>query len=458
MASNRFASSIVLQVVVLIITIFLFCYLLIEFRDRHIFFILLVLLSVAVIQIINLIYYVSRTNRELSRFLMVLRNSDYTIKFSDHKMEQSFKELAEIMDKTVESLRELRFEKEVQVHLLKMITAEIKTGIITVNNEGKIVLMNYKAQKLLGSAGVQTWGQLKAVCPSFVKEVESMGSEGNKFTEILVGKEIRKISLNLSIIPLMEKKIKVITIEDIQTQVEWKESDAWLKLTRILMHEIMNSVTPLTSLTETIGHILKNKIMEEKQLTDITEEDINDIRFCLENIQMRKKHLQSFIENYHRLSHLPHPDKQAICAYDVVNSVVCCMQTDLDNSHIELQIDPVLCDMVIWADASQIEQVLINLIKNSMQALQKSPKKLIHIKGLEKDQHFVIEISDTGEGIPPERLEDIFIPFYTTKESGSGIGLGLSRQIMLAHHGYIRVQSELGIGSSFSLWFEKPDN
>lgn len=114
--------------------------------------------------------------------------------------------------------------------------------------------------------------------------------------------------------------------------------------------------------------------------------------------------------------------------------------------------------MVIVADASQIEQVLINLIKNSIQALQNSPRKLIRIRGLEKELYSVIEISDTGEGIPPERLEDIFIPFYTTKVNGSGIGLWLSRQIMLAHQGYIRVQAGVGEGSCFSLWFEGPVN
>ena len=459
MVYNRFTSSVVLRVVILTITIFIVCYLLIEFRDYNRFFILLVLFLTTSIQVISLIHYVSRTNRDLSRFMTVLSDSDYTVKFSDDKLQRSFKELAGIMDKTVESLRDLRFEKEVQIHLLKMITADIKIGIITVNNEGKIVLMNHKAQKLLGT-GILTWGQLKLACPSFVTEVETIGPDGNKFTEFSTGKENRKISLNVNTIPLPDEKIKVITMEDIQTQVELKESDAWLKLIRILMHEMMNSVTPLTSLTETIVQILRNKAPDEKQLANISEEDMEDIKFCLENIQNRKNHLQTFIENYHRLTRLPQPDRKAVCAFDVVNSVVVCMQAELTDSDTELKIDPAMGEMIIWADASQIEQVLINMIKNSIEAMQKSPKKLIHIRGTEKEFHSIIEISDTGEGIPSERLEDIFIPFYTTKINGSGIGLGLSRQIMLAHHGSIRVQSEVGEGSCFSLWFEKliPDN
>ncbi len=169
----------------------------------------------------------------------------------------------------------------------------------------KIVLMNHKAQKLLGT-GIQTWGQLKLACPSFVTEVETIGPDGNKFTEFSTGKGNRKISLNVNTIPLPDEKIRVITMEDIQSQVELKESDAWLKLIRILMHEMMNSVTPLTSLTETIVQILRNKIPDETQLADISEEDMDDIKFCLENIQNRKNHLQTFIENYHRLTRLHH--------------------------------------------------------------------------------------------------------------------------------------------------------
>lgn len=455
MAFNRFTTSVVLRVVILVITILILCYLLIEFRSYSRFFILLVLFMATAIQVISLIHYVSRTNRELSKFLTVLSDSDYTVKFSDDKLQRSFKELAGIMDKTVGSLRDLRFEKEVQIHLLKMITADIKIGILTVNNEGKIVLMNQMAQKLLGT-DIQTWGRLKIACPSFATEVETIGPNGNKFTEFRAGKINRKISLNVNTISLPDEKLKVITMEDIQNQVEMKESDAWLKLIRILMHEMMNSVTPLTSLTETIVQILRNKIPDEKQLSDISEEDMDDIKFCLENIQNRKNHLQTFIENYHRLTRLPHPDKKAVRAFDIVNSVVTCMQTDLTDSDTVLKIDPGLIEMVIWADTSQIEQVLINMIKNSVEAMQGSPEKLIHIRGLEKEFHSVIEISDTGEGIPPEHLEDIFIPFYTTKKNGSGIGLGLSRQIMLAHNGSIRVQSGVGEGSCFSLWFEKP--
>jgi two-component system, NtrC family, nitrogen regulation sensor histidine kinase NtrY len=455
MVSNRFRLAIVIRVIILGMSVFFLCYCIIEYRHRPIFFLILLLTLLIVIQVIYLTYFILRTNRELTLFLMALKNSDYSIRFSGHRMERSFSELAGIMNNTLESFRELRIEKEIQVHLLKLITAEIKTGLLSINPNGKIVLMNYETQRLLGTGNVHSWGQLRAVCPSFVQEVDSMGNAGNKFTEIRVGHEKRKISLHVSTVPLMEEHVRIITLEDIQNQVERREEAAWMKLIRILMHEMMNSVTPLTSFTETISDILRDHSGNEKKLKEITEQDIHDVRFCLENIRKRKEHLFSFLENYKKLSHLPEPVTSAVCLNDIVKDVLYCMKSELDRSQIEVEVDPGLNNLVINADSVQIEQVLINLITNSIQAMQRSEKKVLLIRGLDKKQHAVIEILDTGEGIPGDQLDDIFVPFYSTKAGGSGIGLGLSRQIMLAHHGFIRVQSEPGSGSCFSLWFEK---
>jgi two-component system nitrogen regulation sensor histidine kinase NtrY len=457
MAFNRFSLSVVIRVVILTMTILILCYLLVDFSDRERFFIFLVLLLFITVQTLSLIYYVSRTNRELSRFLAALQDSDYTVKVQDDKLQRSFKELAGIIDRTMESLRDMRLEKEMQEHLLKLITADIKIGLLTVNNKDRIVLMNHKAQDLLGS-DFQTWGQLKLACPSFASEVETTGTDGNRFTGFNTNEGVRKISLSVSTITTPEESIRIITLEDIQTQVEMKESDARLKLIRILMHEVMNSVTPLTSLTETIVDILRKRSPDNKLLADTADENIKDIMFCIENIQNRKNHLMNFIGNYQRLTHLPVPDKKEVRALDLVNSVAACMQSELTNSNTDLLIDSGLKDMVLMADASQVEQVLINIIKNSIQAMDNSKIKLIHIRGFEKDSYSVIEIEDTGEGIQPEHLEDIFIPFFTTKPNGSGIGLGLSRQIMIAHNGFIRVHSAVNEGSCFLLWFEKVTN
>lgn len=454
MAYNRFAISVVSQVTGIVITIFLSTYLLIRHADRNIFFILLVLVSVIIVQVLLLIKYVTRTNRELSRFLMMLKNSDYTVKFSDKKLERTFGELTEIMDKTVESLRDLRIEKEIQVHLLKLITSEIRTGILTVGNDEKIVVMNPRARSILGCNGAQTWGQLRITSPVFVSEADSLGEEGNKFTDISAGKEIFKVSINVSTVPLASDKIRIITIEDVQSQVEGKEAEAWLRLMRILMHEMMNSITPLTSLTETLGQILSEKAADKK-LSELSAEDIDDIRYCLENIKKRKEHLNTFVGNYHRLSKLPTPEKNLINAYSLINDVVCCMQAELEKEIVDVGIGSELQRIDLFADASQVEQVLINLLKNSIQAMQGSTEKKIMIRGQEKRNYMIIEVADTGEGIPPEKISDIFIPFYSTKKEGSGIGLVLARQIMIAHQGSIRVRSEPGRGSSFFLWFEK---
>lgn len=454
MAFNRFSVSVVMRVVILVITIFLSVWLVLSHGDRSFFFILLLLLSAITVQVVLLIKFVARTNRELSRFLIMLENSDYTLKFSDKKLEKSFGELTAIMDKTVESLRDLRIEKEIQIHLLKLVTSEIGTGILTVGSDEKIVVMNPRAMNLLGCDGVQTWGQLRFISPAFVNEADSLGEEGNKFTEIFLGKEIMKVSINVSTIPFAGNKIRFITIEDIHSQVEVRESEAWLRLMRILMHEIMNSVTPLTSLTETLAQILSKKTQERK-LSDLSAEDIDDIIFCLDNIRKRKEHLESFVSEYHRLSKLPKPEKSLICAFSLVNNVVCCMEAEFEKAGIIITVASELQDMNLFVDVAQVEQVLINLLKNSVEAMSNTNERQIFVRGMEKNNYMVIEVADTGEGIPQGKINDIFIPFYSTKKSGSGIGLGLARQIMLAHNGSIRVKSEQGKGSSFFLWFEK---
>lgn len=456
MVFNRFVILVVLRIVVLIVTIFAFSGLVILYNDRPVFFIGLLLLLMIILEITDLIYFVLHTNRQVTKFLSSLRSADFTIRFSGIGLERSFKELADAMNQTVEMLRQLRLEKETQIHLLKIITADIKTGIISVNSSGWIVLMNQHAQNLLNLPGeVKSWGELRALRPAFAKETDMIHDDGKTFADIKIGKEIRKVSLNSNTIPLLDEKIRIITFEDIQNQIELKETDAWLKLTRIIMHEIMNSVTPLSSLTETMGNILINSIKADNS-TSFTREDLDDIKFCIENIKTRKKHLVSFVENYRRLMHLPDPVKKRLNAFKVVNAVNYCLKAELKHENIDLFIDPDLHKTDLWADESQVEQVLINLITNSIHAVHDSEIKRIEIRVLQKDHHIILQVSDTGSGIPPEKLNDIFIPFYTTKQNGSGIGLGISRQIMLAHNGSIRVQSEPGEGSTFSLWFPKP--
>jgi signal transduction histidine kinase len=254
---------------------------------------------------------------------------------------------------------------------------------------------------------------------------------------------------------MIDKHYTLITLQDINSEIEQKEFEAWHKLIRILTHEIMNSVTPISSLSETMKSMLSDKAGSQKPLQDISSETITDILFSLNTIQKRSESLLDFVENYRKLTRVPKPVLEPVQIKPLLASIENLMREEFARQDITFAINVGDANQTLHLDASLIEQVIINLVRNSVHALEHRSNKKIEIKAYQEESTNVIEVHDNGKGIPEKELKDIFIPFFSTKKDGSGIGLSLSKQIMSLHNGRIRVSSKVDEGTSFYLVFRK---
>ncbi|UCG27937.1 MAG: HAMP domain-containing histidine kinase, partial [Bacteroidales bacterium] len=330
-----------------------------------------------------------------------------------------------------------------------------KVGIISTDESGIITLMNNPACELLQIVKHKSWTDLKNARPSFANEVEKINKSGAIIVKIDFPSCRKNLSVHVSTIKLQDEPYRLITIQDVQNEVEKGEIDATHRLIRVLTHEIMNSITPISSLTETISMLLESEEGLEKEISEITPSNISDIRKSAISIQERVDGLDHFIREYRKLSQLPKlPDLKRLKINELFEKVMNLMSGELQKSNIKLILDIPDKNMGIFADSHLLEQVLINLMGNSIEALQDIEGGEIRMIAGEEEEGPFIRIIDNGKGIAPDEFDQIFVPFYSTKEGGSGIGLSLSRQIMRLHGGNISVQSKPEKETVFTLKFK----
>jgi len=348
--------------------------------------------------------------------------------------------------------KKVKIEREAQYHFLQMLVDHIHVGIIAVENKDKITLLNNSARKLLEIPDLRNWKTLEARSPDFIREVNLLEPEGRKLSEITVDGNKKNLSLDVSSIRLIGEKNMLITFQDIKSEIEQKEIEAWHKLIRILTHEIMNSVTPVSSLSETMQMML-TKDGETKKASELTDESVEDLMFSLTTIQKRSEALLAFVEDYRKLTRVPRPKMEPVNSRELLERAARLMEAEIKKNHIEVEIDSDEPPLMIDLDSTLMEQVLINLITNALHALEEKSSPKIILSSYADESRKIIRIHDNGKGIDPKEMDQIFIPFYSTKTTGSGIGLSLSKQIMSLHHGNIRVESAVGRGTSFFLEF-----
>jgi len=278
-----------------------------------------------------------------------------------------------------------------------------------------------------------------------------LGENGRRLIEIKIKEDTKIFSVDVSTHLILEREHKLITFQDINSEIEQKEIEAWHKLIRILTHEIMNSITPISSLTETMQGLLSDKDGKQRSMSSMTEDSISDIRFSLNTIQNRSEGLLQFVKNYRKLTKLPKPKPEITLIKAFLQGIEKLMGDALQRQEIKLTVEVNDPSLSAIFDPSLIEQVLINLITNSTHALEGRSEKQIVINAFAADSHVILEVSDNGKGIPEKDLKEIFVPFFSTRREGSGIGLSLSKQIVTQHGGRIKVRSIPEQGTSFSV-------
>lgn len=421
------------------------------FGKSDLFFSQIIVLSMILLLSFELIRFVTRTNRNLTKLFSSIRHQDFSVSFSPTKLGNSFDDLSASFSEIIKSFRNAKIEKEAQLQLLQVLIDQVNIGIVAVKNKHQIVFINKKASEVLGISGLNSWNIDFPLINEINEEVKAMKSHGNKLLELKIGDEIKQIAFHVSKTIYIEEELSLMTFHDIRSEIEQKEIEAWYKLIRILTHEVMNSITPLSSLTETIVMLLENKDGEPKTVSEITNDQLKDIHNSLKTIQGRSVGILDFVDAYRRLTNIPHPEFKEMNLKEVIDRVENLFSAELKKKNILLRKSIQKPELSINADKHLIEQVLINLVSNSIYALDQSESPIIEIKTFAGKHQTVIEVIDNGKGISEEKIDKIFIPFFSTRDGGSGIGLSLSKQIIYLHHGRLKVKSVVGKGTTFKI-------
>ncbi|MDW3193867.1 MAG: ATP-binding protein [Cytophagales bacterium] len=411
-------------------------------------------------QVYYLYQFLNKVNRELVTFLKSIHYDDFSLTYPERATKSSMDLVYREFNSVIKKFREIRAEKEAQYTYLKTIVQHVGIGIITVDKIGEIQIINTAARTLLGIKQMKNISQIRSVSPALVDAMESMKTGGRDL--IKINREGDEVQLAIYVIELSlrGKEFKLISLQNIQSELEEKEMEAWQNLIRVLTHEIMNSVTPISSLAATVEDELSGYLDNEGDVNPISNEEVEDFHLALQTIHNRSVSLIKFVSDFRNMTRvkLPTIEEHKVC--DILKHVISLLKNDMKEQGIELDYHVEPEELLFNVDKEQIEQVVINLVKNAIQALAENEEdgkenKLLKIRANQGDENAVlITINDNGPGIEEEALKKIFIPFFTTKKNGSGIGLSLSKQIMRNHRGNISAKSVLNVGTEFTLKFQ----
>ncbi len=446
MGFNNFRIIVIVRIGILSLSIFLLFY----FIRASAAFIPLSLLALIVIQILSLIRFIDKTNRDLTSFLESIRFSEFTRSFQVQGAGSSFDALNKAFDNVIMDFQKVRAEKEEHFHYLQNIVQNIDVSVIAYQRDGTVEMVNKAAYKLFQVNSLKNIEKLRIFSEELVEMLLTIKPGENKLLKVQEEDDFLQLAINATEFKLKDKLIVLSTIKNIQNVLEEQETETWQKLIRVLTHEIMNSIAPISSLSATLEHMLDPTTPG----TGPDRESLDEIRQAIQTINKRSNGLIHFVNTYRNLTTVPKPHISLSRIDNIFNNLETILANDLKKAHINLtkQIDPQ--DLEISLDEQLIDQVLINLIKNSIYALEGKKDKRINLKGFfNKRGRPCLQVTDNGAGILKEVLDKIFIPFFTTKQQGSGIGLSFSRQILRLHGGTITAQSVPDEGSTFTLTF-----
>lgn len=452
---KRFRLGIIIRVVVLAVTIFLLLTLVMKTE----YYISIGFLAVIVVlQVVFLIQFVEKTNKLLTRFLESIRYSDFTGTFQNHGLGSNFKELNEAFARVIDKFKEERGKKEDTLRYLETVVQHIGIGLICINSEGEIILINRAAKRLFGASNLRTVHSFKKISPKLAKIIREL--EGGKRTllRIKVDDEILELAIDATEFRMRGEAYKLVSFQNIQTELEEKEMESWQNITQVLAHEIMNSITPIASLSGTIHMLVQQRAKEENNHILLDRETAGDVYEALNTINKRSHGLMRFVNSYRDFTQIPEPDYEHFSVKELLHRIEHLMKAECEKQGVKVQSEVQTDTLELRADPQLIEQILINLTKNALRALRHVEKPTLTYKaGINMDGRVYIDIIDNGPGIKKEDLEKIFIPFYSTAgndpDKGTGIGLSLSRQIMRIHGGALQVRSEPGKETVFTLKF-----
>lgn len=414
-------------------------------------FMISLLLVLVIFQIIYLIKYSQSSFQKVRIFLDNIKQDKYSqlypVKFDGTENDELHIEFNAILAK----LKEDQAEKEANFQYFRSVFKHLSIGLITFGENGQIQLLNTSAKRILNIETLIKIDEIEGINKELHLAIQNLKTGGSELIKIAHPDGIMQLSVYVIELLMRGEKFKLVSLQNIQSELEEKEMEAWQNLVKILTHEIMNSIAPISSLAGTIKSDLESKI---ETISEISPQDLEDYQMGISTIEKRSQGLISFVSDFRSLAHIPTPKFSSISIAKLFDQLEVLLNHQLETDNISLRKELNPKELILFGDQTQIEQVLINLTQNAIQALEDCEEKTITLRAfIDESGKIILEVSDTGKGIEEEALGKIFIPFFTTKKKGSGIGLSLSKQIMRRHKGNIQVKSEPGGGTTFKLIF-----
>ncbi|RYY58402.1 MAG: GHKL domain-containing protein [Chitinophagaceae bacterium] len=412
---------------------------------------LLLLLPLVLYQCTEMFRFFYKTRKELEHFVESVRYRDFSRHFDVTHAPEDVQLLREGFNSVIDTFKSISHEKETQYQYLQKILELVDTGILSYNeSHGEVVWMNESLKKMLQLPYLKSVHSLEKRDEALYQSIIELQPGVSKISVAKKDNNAFKVLLSATAFQTGGSTFKLIAFQNVNEALEETESQAWQKLLSVLTHEIMNSVAPISSLAET----LNSRLLEAVPQLDNGTGAVDDLKLGIATIRRRSEGLLKFAETYRNLNKITTLHLQRVYALDIFENILQLMHPTLEQKNIE--VDTILKDpdLVFNADPSLIEQVLINLVVNAIEAVRESDEPVISMSAfVNSEKQTVIKVSDNGPGIPPDLMERIFIPFFSTKKNGSGIGLSLCKQIMMLHKGRIQVQLNPDEGTSFVLTF-----
>ena len=407
----------------------------------------LLVLSTTILLVVEMSRFVSQTNAEISRFFGAVKYADYNQRFDFNTLGSGFGELGTTFTAILNHFQLTSAGHEAELLKLKALLAHVPVPLISLHNDKTLTLWNKSSQRLFGTKHLNKLADLAQFGDDFMQQVKNISPGEKHLTDFINDTTHQRLSITASEIIIGNKVEKLLSMQNIQSELDAAQLDAWQDLVRVLTHEIMNSLTPITSLAQTAAELIDDTCPVSRQ----------DVKDAINTIATRSNRLRQFVTSYRKLIHLPPPHKKITQLEELFAQVSKLVSPEWSEKGICLTVKSSPKSLSLAIDPDMMEQVLINLLKNAAEAVSEHPNPTVELNGrLNKSGRTIIEVSDNGSGIPAHIIPKIFIPFFTTKPRGSGVGLALTRQIMIAHGGSVSVTTDEGNGTKFTLTFYEP--
>ena len=450
MDSDRYRQRFLLQLAFLLANCFVLMWLVLSSAWYAVIVVSIVILLVQVLLIVR---YLDQSNRAIARFLVAVKYDDVSQGFYREHAPESFRELGQAMEEVVAGLQKAKTEKEEQATYMRVLVQHIPVAVVAVRDDGSISLFNNAARRLFGLSDIRELDQLYSFDHGLTDAIAALEPGGERLVRVVQDNGLLQLNISATSLKLRGSAEKIVSIQDIQGQLENQEMEAWQNLIRVLTHEIMNSVTPITSLAETASETVGG-LIAELPAESTMREDLQDTFDALDTVGRRGAGLMRFLESYRSLTRLPKARIRVFRLDGFLQRIETLLEESFRGQGVEFStlVEPE--SLELSGDPELLEQAVINLLKNAQDAVIDTQNPQVSLTArLGTKGHIIIAVKDNGSGMDEEILNNIFVPFFTTKRHGTGVGLSLVRQIARLHRGQVGITSETGTGTEIRLRF-----